>query len=49
MDTAATASFAPTRSASNGVSTLPMPNPATDAIAPATIAAAAATNSNVIG
>src|ERR1051326_3909951 len=39
METATTASFVPTLSASSGVSTLPIPNPASDAIAPARIAA----------
>jgi hypothetical protein len=37
-DTAATASFVPTRAASRGVSRLPMPKPLTEAIAPASIA-----------
>ena len=48
IETAATASFAPTGSVSNGVSTLPMPNPATDAIAPATTPAAVTANSSPI-
>ncbi len=41
IETEATASFAPTATDRSGVSTLPMPNPATDAIAPATTPAAA--------
>ena len=39
METATTACFVPVLSANSGVRTLPMPKPATDAIAPATIAA----------
>jgi len=49
MATAATASLVPVWSANNGVSKLPMPKPATLAIAPAMSAAAVTTRSNVIG
>src|SRR5688500_4070573 len=49
METAATANFVSTLSASNGVMTLPIPKPAIEAIAPATREAAARMNSNCIG
>ena len=46
IDTAATASGMSTRSANTGVSTLPMPKPASDAMAPARIDAAAMSRPN---
>jgi hypothetical protein len=48
IETAATATRVPSGSASRGVKTLPMPNPATDAIEPATTAAAATVSSKNI-
>ena len=47
-DTTATASFIPAKFASSGVSLLPIPNPETTAIAPATIAVAKIRRSCVI-
>src|SRR5262245_57584631 len=48
IETAATATFVPRRTASRGVSTLPIPNPATDATPPATTAAMPTAIANII-